>query len=716
MIMTKKFRELLKELENYEIFGPKGITVSGVSSDSRKVKKGDLFIAVKGLSIDAHKFIPNAISSGAAVVVGEREPHRTWLGKVTYLKVPDSRRALGLLASAWYGHPSKKLKIIGVTGTDGKTTTAAFIHWILKKAGKKVGLISTVSAKIGKKEFETGLHVTNPEPLKLQEFLAKMVEEKCEYVVLEVTSHGLDQERVAGVDFDTGVLTNITHEHLDYHKSWQAYRRAKAKLFEEVSLAVLNKDDKSFNYISRFVPKKGKIISYTLKKATDLNLKDIVLSEYNLANALAAVAVTREMGVSEKDIKTALSSFKLPTGRLEKINEGQDFDVYIDFAHTPNALEKVLSHLRKKTKRKLIAVLGSAGERDKEKRFLMGEIAARLADVSIFTAEDPRTEDIHKILDQMAQGAKKAGGVFVRIPLRGEAITYGLSIARKGDTVVIVGKGHEKSMSYDGVEHPWSDKIITRDALRGKSDMAAIILTAGKGTRMKSQTQKVLRKIAGRPMISYTLQNLRGAFFKRIVIVIGHKKEEVKRETQGAVLFAEQKKVLGTGHAAATGLKKVPKNIKTVIVLNGDDSAFYKDETIKNVIKTHIRKKAVVTFVSLMKENPEGLGRVIRDKKGNLEAVVEEKEATARQKKVKEVNDGLYVFNRIWLSHNLSRIKKSRAGEYYIVDLVKIALRQGRNVEVYKLKDVNQWQGVNNQEELEEADRKMKQILSDALA
>ena len=716
MIMTKEFRELLKELENYEIFGPKGITVSGVSSDSRKVKKGDLFIAVKGLSIDAHKFIPNAISSGAAVVVGEREPHRTWLGKVTYLKVPDSRRALGLLASAWYGHPSKKLKIIGVTGTDGKTTTVTFIYWILKKAGKKVGLISTVSAKIGKKEFETGLHVTNPEPLKLQEFLAKMVEEKCEYVVLEVTSHGLDQERVAGADFDTGVLTNITHEHLDYHKSWQAYRRAKAKLFEEVSLAVLNKDDKSFNYISRFVPKKGKIISYTLKKATDLNLKDIVLSEYNLANALAAVAVTREMGVSEKDIKTALSSFKLPTGRLEKINEGQDFDVYIDFAHTPNALEKVLSHLRKKTKRKLIAVLGSAGERDKEKRFLMGEIAAWLADVSIFTAEDPRTENIHKILDQMAQGTKKAGGTFVRIPLRGEAITYGLSIAKKGDTVVIAGKGHEKSMSYDGVEHPWSDQIITRNALRGKSDMAAIILAAGKGTRMKSQTQKVLRKVAGRSMIAYTLQNLRGALFKRIVVVISHKKEEVMRETQGVVLFAEQEKALGTGHAAATGLEKVPKNIKTIVVLNGDDSAFYKDETIKNVIKTHIQKKAVVTFVSFIKENPKGLGRVIRDKKGNLEAVVEEKEATARQKKVKEVNDGLYVFNRIWLSHNLSRIKKSRAGEYYIVDLVKIALRQGRNVEVYKLKDVNQWQGVNNQEELEEADRKMKQILSDALA
>jgi dTDP-glucose pyrophosphorylase len=541
-----------------------------------------------------------------------------------------------------------------------------------------------------------------------------MVEKKCEYVVLEVTSHGLDQERVAGIDFEIGVLTNITHEHLDYHESWQAYRRAKAKLFEGVSLAVLNKDDKSFNYISRFVPKKGKIVSYALKKAADLNSEDVVLpnktkllAEYNLANALAAVAVTQKLGVSEKDIKTALSSFKLPTGRLEKINEGQDFDVYIDFAHTPNALEKVLSHLKKETKGRLITVFGSAGERDKEKRFLMGEIAARLADVSIFTAEDPRTEDIHEILDQMAQGAKKAGGVFVRIPLRGEAIVYGLRIARKGDIVVIAGKGHEKSMSYDGVEHPWSDKVIARDVLRGKSDMAAIILAAGKGTRMKSQTQKVLRKVAGRSMIAYTLQNLREAFFKRIVVVIGHKKEKVMRETQGAVLFAEQEKVLGTGHAAATGLKKVPKNIKTVIVLNGDDSAFYKDETIKDVIKTHIQKKAVVTFVSLMKENPKGLGRVIRDKKGNLEAVVEEKEATVRQKKVKEVNDGLYVFDRIWLSSNLSRIKKSKAGEYYIVDLVKIALRQGKNVEVYKLKDVSQWQGVNNQRELEEANEKI---------
>jgi len=680
-------------------------------------------VAVAGLTVDGHQFIPEAISRGVTIVVGEKKPRKAWLDKVTYIKVPNSRQALGLLASAWYGHPSKKLKVIGVTGTDGKTTTATFIYWILKEARKKVGLISTVSAKIGEKEFETGLHVTSPEPLKLQEFLAKMVEEKCEYVVLEVTSHGLDQERVAGIKFDIGVLTNITHEHLDYHKSWQAYRRAKAKLFEGVSLAILNKDDKSFDYISRFVPKKRKIVSYALKEAADLNLEDVVLSgkskllaEYNLANALAAVSVTRELGVSEKDIKAALSSFKLPTGRLEKINEGQDFDVYIDFAHTPNALEKVLSHFKKKTKGKLITVFGSAGERDKEKRFLMGEIAARLADVSIFTAEDPRTEDIHKILDQIAQGAKKAGGVFICIPLRGEAIVYGLSIARKGDIVVIAGKGHEKSMSYDGVEHPWSDQIITRDALRAKSDMAAIILAGGKGTRMKSQTQKVLLKIAGRPIIAYTLQNLREAFFKRIVVVVGPKKEDVMRETRGTVLFAEQKKALGTGHAAVTGLKKVSKNIKTVVVLNGDDSAFYRGETIKNVIKTHIQKRAVVTFVSLMKENPKGLGRVIRDKKGNLKAVVEEKEATAKQKKVREVNDGLYVFNKDWLSRNFPKVKKSKVGEYYIVDLVKIALCQGRNVEVYKLEDVSQWQGVNNQKELEEADRKMKRILADALA
>lgn len=182
------------------------------------------------------------------------------------------------------------------------------------------------------------------------------------------------------------------------------------------------------------------------------------------------------------------------------------------------------------------------------------------------------------------------------------------------------------------------------------------------------------------------------------------------------MLFAEQKRALGTGQAAATGLKKVPEDIKTLVVLNGDDSAFYKSETIKNIIKTHIQKKAVITFVSLIKEDPKGLGRVIRDRKGNLKAVVEEKEATARQKEIKEVNDGLYVFNRIWLSRNLARIKKSKAGEYYIVDLVEIALRQGRNVEVYKLKDVNQWQGVNTQKELEEADRKMKQILADTLA
>jgi len=499
--MAKELVELLKGLKNYtryntshdKISGSKKLRILDISDDSRKVKKGSLFVAIKGLKVDAHKFIPRAIGAGATVIVGEKEPEENWLDKTTYIKVPDSRRALGLLASTWYDQPSKKLKVIGVTGTDGKTTTATLIYWILKKAGRKTGLISTVSAKIGEKEFETGLHVTNPEPLKLQEFLAKMVETGCQYAVLEVTSHGLDQERVAGIKFDIGVLTNITHEHLDYHKNWQAYRRAKAKLFERVRLAVLNKDDKSFNYLSRFVPKKGKIISYALKKPADWNPEDVslpktkFLAEYNLANALAAVAVVRELSIPKKEIEAALASFKLPAGRLEKVDEGQDFNVYIDFAHTPNALEKVLSHLKKKTRGRLIAVFGCAGERDRLKRSMMGQISTKIADISIFTAEDPRGENVNKIIMEMAEGAFKNKALetspsqpaelkkqankhwFIRIPERGEAISYAIQkLAKPGDIVVVCGKGHEKSMAYDHAEYPWSDKEAVKMALQGR--------------------------------------------------------------------------------------------------------------------------------------------------------------------------------------------------------------------------------------------------------
>ena len=512
---------LLEGLLDYKIYGNRDVNIASITEDSRQVKKRNLFVAVRGLTVDGHKFIPQAIENGASVIVGEIDKTKVKIPRrVTYVKVESSRKALGHLASKFYGDPSEKLKVIGVTGTDGKTTTAFLIYHILATAGKKVGLVSTVAAKIGSKEVDTGLHVTNPDPMTLQLFLVDMTKAGCEFAVVEVTSHGLDQERVSGVNFDSAVLTNITHEHLDYHKNFEEYRDTKTKLFQSAkNFIVLNKDDESSDYILKATTVRN--IFYSLKdRSSDFCAQNIreeggntifeVISgvnsfsvqtklpgEYNVSNSLAAIAVGLEYGIEVDSIKKALQLFKAPKGRLEKIENNKGFEIYIDFAHTPNSLEQVLSLLKKRIdlrekKGKLITIFGCAGERDKVKRPIMGEISSTIADISIFTAEDPRSEELEKIIGQMVIGAKrskakgvkytsevaewtprivenlKKGHVFFRIPERGEAISFALQkLARKGDTIVICGKGHEKSMAYNGVEYAWSDEEAVKLALKG---------------------------------------------------------------------------------------------------------------------------------------------------------------------------------------------------------------------------------------------------------
>jgi UDP-N-acetylmuramoyl-L-alanyl-D-glutamate--2,6-diaminopimelate ligase len=381
------------------------------------------------------------------------------------------------LASLIYQYPTKKLKVIGVTGTDGKTTTAALIHHLLLKAGKKTALISTVSAKIGSKEIPTGFHVTSPHPGKLQRLLREIADKDYEYVVLEATSHGLDQHRLYGVNFLVGVVTNVTHEHLDYHRTFENYLKAKAKLFQRVKMAVLNQDDDSFAYLKSVVPSGAKVITYGIKSKADFTpktfrFKTLLVGEYNQHNCLAAVAVVSSLGISDDRIRKAIASFKGLEGRMEEINEGQDFEVFIDFAHTPNALKNVLKTLSglKPPASNLIVVFGSAGERDKEKRPKMGEISAQLAEMAVLTAEDPRTEDVNQIINQIAKGCQKAGGVegktFFRVPDRAKAIELALKKAKKDDIVIICGKGHEKSMCFGRTEHPWSDQKAVRKVLK----------------------------------------------------------------------------------------------------------------------------------------------------------------------------------------------------------------------------------------------------------
>lgn len=481
--------------------------ITGITDDSRCVKPGFIFVAIKGLEHDGHAYIERAIMAGVGVVVSDVNSkvkiQKSKYSGTTFVRVRDSRKTLGLLWAAWYGWPSKSLKIIGVTGTDGKTTTSNLIYHLLKSAGKKVGLISTINARIGNKSYDTGFHVTNPEPELLQKFLREMVDRGVQFAVIEVTSHGIDQERVSGLDFAVAVITNVTHEHLDYHKTFKKYLAAKGRLFSRAKVSVLNCDDYSYGYLRKVSG--GKIITYGLNgradfRAVNINLKgggsNFILHPYNLkinlslpgrynaANCLAAVAAADHFGVSPTEIKAALSTFKGLTGRFEKISEGQPFRVIVDFAHTPNALEQVLKLISKLQipNSRIICVFGCAGERDKAKRPMMGRIAGRLADVSIITAEDPRREDVNGIIEQIAAGCRKVGAtevgilnpkglnisrsrIFIRQPDRRKAIELAVKVAWPGDLVIITGKGHEQSMCFGTTEFPWSDQEVVKGAL-----------------------------------------------------------------------------------------------------------------------------------------------------------------------------------------------------------------------------------------------------------
>lgn len=646
----------------------------GITDDSSKVKTGYIFVAIRGLEHDGHNFIKDAIKNGATLIIGEKDVQFR-----NYIRVKDSREALGFLASAWWSNPSRKLKIIGVTGTKGKTTTCHIIEHILCSLGKKVGILSSISVP--------GLHVTTPDPVFLHKKLAEFVKEGKEYVVIEVSSHGIAQKRIAGIKFDVGVLTNIAPEHLDYHKTFSEYKRVKMSFVNSCPNKVI------------------------MPKETDIN---ILPGLYNNLNAEAAVQAVEKLGIKRSEAIKTLLSFKFPEGRLMEVPNKLDVDVRIvvDFAHTPDSLEAVLTHLKKETKGKLISVFGCAGERDSRKRFKMGKISAKLADFSVFTAEDPRTENLFKILSKISAGARKAGGSegvdFVRIYERGEAIVYALSMAKAGDTVALLGKGHETSMSFDGWEHPWSDRKVVENYLNRSKDLSAIILAAGKGSRMHSMLPKVIHKICGRPMISYTLENLRAAGVNDITSVISFKRNIVKKYIEGATNLAIQKNPKGgTADAARTGFEKVNKNSNVLIVINGDDSAFYTPETIKKIIKIHLERDRKLTFVSLIKDNPLGLGRVIRGANGLITKIVEEKEATDEEKKIKEVNDGLYVFDKSWFTKNIDKVKKSASGELYLVDLIKMAIDEGVKMATYTLPNDDEWQGINTPEELEKARNKM---------
>lgn len=376
---------------------------------------------------------------------------------------------VAVVANIWFGFPGRKLTIVGVTGTDGKTTTTTLIYHILKKAGKRVSMITSVHAVIAGKTYDTGFHVTTPNAWWVQKYLRKAVNHGDEYMILEVTSHALSQFRVYGVLFAVGVITNVTHEHLDWHGTFDSYFQTKLSLFNAADTCIVNRDEKAV-YDAFLVSCKGKRhVSYGLTAQSDVSPKTYLLrtklpGEFNTYNALAAAAAAKALGIEKKTVLSALSTFSGIIGRMETIAQ-TPVRVIVDFAHTPNAIEKALKAAKETTKGRLIHVFGSAGLRDVTKRPAMGAASSKFADIIILTEEDYRTEDVHKIIDAIAEGIAKNKTVY-REPDRMRALQFALSLTVKGDTVMVTGKGHEKSLCRGKTEYPWSDQEALKQLLR----------------------------------------------------------------------------------------------------------------------------------------------------------------------------------------------------------------------------------------------------------
>jgi UDP-N-acetylmuramoyl-L-alanyl-D-glutamate--2,6-diaminopimelate ligase len=525
MLLTNLIRDALAQrLESNS-------TVTGIAQDHRKIQAGFVFIARRGGSFDGHTLIQAAADAGAIAIVGEKTRADVSLQKdIPYFQVPDSKRAVPKLAATFYGHPSKSLITFGVTGTDGKTTTSFLLHHLLSTK-YKVGLLSTAGIKVGEKTLDLEGHFTTPEATEVQKFLALFRDEGCTHAVIESSSHGFAQQRLDEVTYDYGIWTNLSPEHLDFHKTFEDYRAAKLELMHRARVCVLNRDDKNFVYfqeaalkkvggrkqnvednLSYLLPPTSYLLTYGRHPNSDWQILDIearpgeqifttkirsellmreddrslkpgpdghvtiaprlpMVGAYNVHNALGALIAAHGAGVMVNDLLTTLGSFTGVPGRMEVVQR-EPFTLIVDFAHTPAALEKMLDVLRPVTEGKLIVVVGAAGERDPGKREPLGEIAVQHADLAIFTEEDSRSEDVNVILGEMAKGAILAGGEATKhywcISDRREAIRFAVSQAKKGDTLVLAGKGHERTLERNLETLVWDEVAEARRALEGR--------------------------------------------------------------------------------------------------------------------------------------------------------------------------------------------------------------------------------------------------------
>ena len=469
----KTLAELAARCEGAVIRGNKELAITGIEHDSRKVQAGTLFVCIPGTHVDGHTFIPQAVKAGAVAILTTREDVEVPEG-VAVLRVPELQTALDAMVPYFYDYPAQSMRVIGITGTNGKTTTSYLTRAILRRAGYKVGLIGTIQIMMEEEVFP--IHNTTPDVVELQHTLAIMRDKGLDYVVMEVSSHALDQERVAGIEFDTAVFTNLTQDHLDYHKTMENYMLAKAKLFDKVGqpgqkqgkTAVVNIDDAAG--ATMLAHAHCAHIAYAIDNAAaDLRATDVnvlasgaqftlnhasfgqmplslhITGIFNVYNVMSAVGAALAEHIDADVIAATLADFTAVPGRFELVKAGQDFSIIVDYAHTPDGVQNVLETARKIAKKRIIAVFGCGGDRDNTKRPIMGRLAGELADVVIATSDNPRTEDPQRILDQVEAGVEETIGSkhHEKIIDRRAAIYRAIELAEKDDIVAILGKGHE---------------------------------------------------------------------------------------------------------------------------------------------------------------------------------------------------------------------------------------------------------------------------------
>lgn len=486
-----ELKNILVGIDGIKAKGPLDIDITNIECDSRKIKKGGLFVAINGFSVNGNDYIKSAIKNGAIAVMITADIDKKLLKEivdlVTIIVVPNTRNGLAIASCNFYNNPSKKFKLIGITGTKGKTTTTFMTKAILEKQGLKVGLIGTIATYIGNKKIEDSDRTT-PESNKLQFLFSKMVEENCDVVVMEVSSQSLKLNRVDGCDFDIGVFTNFSEDHISpkEHPDMEDYFNSKLKLLKMCKICFTNADDLMVAKIPSLLSDLN-VTTYGIDNYCNLLAKDITITNsyvdfkvkletknervkicipgrFSVYNALAAISIAKQLNCSAENIKEALLEVRVP-GRSELVDNSRELTIMIDYAHSPESLENILNAVKSYTRGRVISVFGCGGDRDSGKRSIMGEISGRIADYTIITSDNPRTENPETIVKQIEEGMKKTNGKYEVVVDRTEAIKTAIQMANKRDIIVLAGKGHEPYQEINGVKHPFDERVIVNDII-----------------------------------------------------------------------------------------------------------------------------------------------------------------------------------------------------------------------------------------------------------